>query len=50
MPQDLQSLNLNKILTELGYLRFCENIIQQHLTIRAAYISDYIKPLHNLRA
>ena len=41
MPQSLQSLELNEILTELCYLQFLRSIIQQHLTIRTAYIPDY---------
>ena len=37
-----------KVLTELLYLQFLRSIIQQHLTIRTAYISDYSKSLPEL--
>ena len=36
------------MLTELCYLQFLRSIIQQHLTIWTAYISDYLKPLPRL--
>ena len=47
-PRNFQSLTLNKILTELCLLTVLQNIIQQHLTKRTAYISDYVKPLSEL--
>jgi len=45
MPKYLQSTKLNKILTELHYLQFLQSILQQHLTIITAYISDYIETI-----
>ena len=47
-PRNFQSLTLNKILTELCLLTVLPNIIQQHLTKRTAYLSDYVKPLPEL--
>ena len=53
MPEYLQSLKLNKILTELRYLQFLRSIIQQHLTLQqhtALTISSLRIKVPNFRA
>jgi len=48
MPQYLQSLGFKKNCNTSLLLTVLRSIIQQHLTIMTAYISDYIKPLPKL--